>query len=51
VLPEEGNYNNRILIDACIPYHRKLKGDFPHVVDVSDQLKNKLMEKWDGLLV
>jgi 4-hydroxy-3-polyprenylbenzoate decarboxylase len=51
VLPEEGNYNNRILIDACIPYHRKLRGDFPHVVDVSDQLRNKLMEKWNGLFV
>jgi len=49
VVPEEGNYNNRILIDACIPYHRKLRGDFPHVVDVSDQLKNRLMEKWEGL--
>ena len=51
VVPEEGNYNNRILIDACIPYHRKLRGDFPHVVDVSDQLKNKLMEKWEGLFL
>ena len=49
VLPEQGNYNNRILIDACIPYHRKLRGDFPHVVDVSDQLREKLMKKWENL--
>jgi len=49
VLPEQGNYNNRILIDACIPYHRKLRGDFPHVVDVSEQLKAKLMKKWRNL--
>lgn len=49
VLPEHGNYNNRILIDACIPYNRMLKGDFPRVVDVSNHLKKKLMEKWKGL--
>ena len=24
-----GNFNNRILIDACIPYDMKLKGTFP----------------------
>ena len=24
-----GNFNNRILIDACIPYDKKLKGTFP----------------------
>ncbi len=29
VLP--GNFNNRILVDACIPYDRKLKGTFPAV--------------------
>ncbi len=49
VIPEHGNYNNRILVDACIPYHRKMAGDFPHVVEVSDQLKKKLMEKWKAL--
>lgn len=49
VLPESGNYNNRILLDACIPYHRKLRGDFPPVVDVSDGLKKKLMEKFNEL--
>jgi len=30
-----GNFNNRILIDACIPYDMKLKGTFPLTVDVS----------------
>lgn len=49
VLPGTGNFNNRILIDACIPYERKLKGDFPHVVDVSSDLRRKLMEKWGFL--
>ena len=24
-----GNFNNRILVDACIPYDKKLKGTFP----------------------
>jgi len=49
VLPEYGNYNNRILIDACIPYHRKLRGDFPPVVEVSDKLKERLIKKWGYL--
>ena len=26
-----GNFNNRILVDACIPYDMKLKGTFPVV--------------------
>jgi len=30
-----GNFNNRVLIDACIPYDMKLKGTFPTTVDVS----------------
>ena len=34
-----GNFNNRILIDACIPYDMKLKGTFPVVVDVSADLR------------
>lgn len=49
VLPGSGNFNNRILIDACIPYDRKLKGDFPHVVDVSPDLRHKLIKKWGFL--
>jgi 4-hydroxy-3-polyprenylbenzoate decarboxylase len=48
VLP--GNFNNRILIDACIPYDRKLKGKFPPVVDVSTELRAKLREKWGKIL-
>ena len=34
-----GNFNNRILIDACIPYDKKLAGTFPTVVDVSADLR------------
>ena len=41
-----GNFNNRILIDACIPYDMKLKGTFPTVVDVSDDLRAKLRAKF-----
>ena len=39
-----GNFNNRILIDACIPYDMKLKGKFPPVVDVSPELRAKMRE-------
>ena len=49
VLPEFGNYNNRILLDACRPYHRVLRGDFPPVADVSAALKRKLTEKFKEL--
>ena len=49
VLPEFGNYNNRILVDACRPYHRVLRGDFPPVVGVSEELKGKLTEKFKEL--
>ena len=34
-----GNFNNRILVDACIPYDKKLAGTFPVVVDVSGDLR------------
>ncbi len=49
VLPEFGNYNNRILVDACIPYHRMLRGDFPPVVDVSAALTAKLKDRFKDL--
>jgi len=41
-----GNFNNRILIDACIPYDRKLRGQFPSVVDVSAELRANLRDKF-----
>jgi len=41
-----GNFNNRILIDACIPYDKKLNGTFPTVVDVSHDLRGKLRHKF-----
>ena len=47
ILP--GNFNNRILIDACIPYDKKLNGTFPPVVDVSADLRAKLRAKFPKL--
>src|SRR5438445_265853 len=41
-----GNFNNLILIDACIPYDMKLKGTFPVTVDVSQDLRAKLRAKF-----
>jgi len=41
-----GNFNNRILIDACIPYDMKLKNKFPTTVDVSADLRRKLRSKF-----
>lgn len=51
VLPETGNFNNRILVDACIPYNRLLKKQFPRVVDVSPELTAKLEAKWKGIVL
>ena len=44
-----GNFNNRILVDACIPYDMKLKKTFPTVVDVSAELRAKIKAKWTHL--
>ena len=44
-----GNFNNRILVDACIPYDKKLKGSFPPVVDVSPELRDKLKAKFANI--
>ena len=44
-----GNFNNRILVDACIPYDKKLAGTFPDVVDVSSELRVKLKAKFPGI--
>jgi UbiD family decarboxylase len=46
---QPGNFNSRILIDACIPYDMKLKGTFPTVVDVSKGLEERVKEKFPGL--
>lgn len=45
-----GNFNNRILIDACVPYDRKLRGKFPTVVDVSSEMRAKLKAKFGKIL-
>ena len=47
VLP--GNFNNRVLIDACIPYDMKLKGKSPRVVDVSPELRAKIRSKFSEI--
>jgi hypothetical protein len=44
-----GNFNNRILIDACIPYDKKLNKTFPIVVDVSADLRSQLRAKFPTL--
>ena len=44
-----GNFNNRVLIDACIPYEKKLAGTFPKVVDVSAELRVKVRAKFPNL--
>jgi 4-hydroxy-3-polyprenylbenzoate decarboxylase len=44
-----GNFNNRILIDACIPYDKKLAGTFPKVVDVSPELRARLKAKFSHI--
>ena len=44
-----GNFNNRILIDACIPYDKLIKGTFPPVVDVSPKLRADLKAKFQNL--
>ncbi len=51
VIPGTGNFNNRILIDACIPYGRLLKGEFPPVVAVNQQLTKELYDKWKGIVL
>jgi 4-hydroxy-3-polyprenylbenzoate decarboxylase len=45
-----GNFNNRILIDACMPYERKLKGKFPTVVDVNPEMRARLKAKFAKIL-
>src|SRR5215813_13507527 len=44
-----GNFNNRILIDACIPYEKKLNKTFPIVVDVSADLRSQLRSRFPAL--
>jgi hypothetical protein len=38
-----------VLIDACIPYDKYLKGTFPPVVDVSAGLRQKMKAKFPEL--
>jgi len=41
-----GNFNNRILIDACIPYNKKLRGEFAKVVEVPEDVRAQLKAKF-----
>jgi hypothetical protein len=34
------------LIDACQPYNRKLRGEFPKVVDVPENVRAELKAKF-----
>jgi len=48
--PLTGQYHNtRILVDATVPYARKIAGTFPKAVKVSDDLKRSLMNRWGDL--
>ena len=48
--PLTGQYHNtRILVDATVPYARKIAGTFPKAVTVSDDLKRSLMNRWGDL--
>jgi 4-hydroxy-3-polyprenylbenzoate decarboxylase len=48
--PLTGQYHNtRILVDATVPYARKMAGTFPKAVTVSDDLKRTLMNRWGDL--
>ena len=44
-----GNFNNRILIDACVHYNRKLRGEFPKVVEVPENVRTQLKAKFPQL--
>ena len=46
---QAGNFNSRILIDACIPYEQKLNGSFPTVVEVSKEFESHLKGKFPDL--
>jgi UbiD family decarboxylase len=49
--PLTGKYHNtRILVDATIPYGRKMLGDFPKAVTVSEGLKARLSSQWASFL-
>ena len=41
-----GNFNNRILIDACIPYNKKLRGEFAKVGEVPERVRAELKGKF-----
>src|SRR4030095_16281144 len=44
-----GNFNNTILVDACIPYDKYLTGTSPRVVDVSPGWRQKMKAKFPEL--
>ena len=44
---EQRQFNNRVIIDACIPFERRKT--FPKVATTSPELKKKTMDKWPQL--
>jgi len=45
-----GNFNNRILIDAGISYHRKLRGVFLKVVEVPQNMRAQLIQWFSQII-
>lgn len=41
---------SRAIINACRPFERTLRGDFPEVVETSPSIKESVLSKWGDLL-
>jgi UbiD family decarboxylase len=41
---------SRAIINACRPFDRAIRGDFPEVVEPSAEMKEKVFEKWKEIL-
>ena len=44
----ESNYNNRAVIDACIPFDRI--NEFPKVAEITPEYRKYIMEKWGKVI-
>ena len=41
---------SRAIINACKPFDRFIRGDFPEVVDPPVEMKDKILAKWEYVL-
>lgn len=41
---------SRAIINACKPFDRFIRGDFPEVVDPPVEMKDKILAKWEDIL-